>query len=160
MLWAEEGNTMAEGTGEKAQTRRRGKVPLLGRGRWMAMGNSLHQNVHSSEAGWLWSGYGRRKASCSFVGDWALLVQATGGQAPLVWAKGIRGLSATWCLLHELQGTGTDCGSHLRGQREAQFATSGGLGVGSTCDPNHLRGWQKRKEGTATKHHMLMLSLP
>ena len=46
MLWAEEGNTMAEGTGEKAQTRRRGKVSLLGRRRWMAMGNSLHQNVH------------------------------------------------------------------------------------------------------------------
>ena len=27
----------------------------------------------------------------SFRGDWALLVQTTGGQAPLVWAKGIRG---------------------------------------------------------------------
>lgn len=33
--------------------------------------------------------------------------------------------------------------------------------MGSICDPSHLRGWQKRKkEGTATKHHMLLLSLP
>ena len=30
--------------------------------------------------------------------------------------------------------------------------------MGSTCNPSHLRGWQK-KEGTATKHHMLLLSL-
>ena len=33
--------------------------------------------------------------------------------------------------------------------------------MGSTCNPSHLKGWQKRKkEGTATKHHMLLLSLP
>ena len=29
------------------------------------------------------------------MGDQALLAQGTDGQAPLVWAKGIRGLSAT-----------------------------------------------------------------
>ena len=62
-----------------------------------------------------------------FRGDWALLVQATSGQAPLVWAKGIRGLSVMWCLLHNLQVAGTDCGGHLRGQREAWLATTGGL---------------------------------
>ena len=56
---------------------------------------------------------------------------------------------------------GTDCGSHLIGQREAWFATTGGLWVGSTYDPNHLRDWQKRKkEGAATKHHTLLLPLP
>ena len=39
------------------------------------------------------AGYRHGEASCSFRGNWALLVQAAGGQAPLVWAKGIRGLS-------------------------------------------------------------------
>ena len=34
-----------------------------------------------------------------------LLVQATSSQVPLVWAKGIMGLSVMWCLLHDLQGT-------------------------------------------------------
>ena len=56
-----------------------------------------------------------------------LLVQATGGQAPIVWAKGIRGLSVTWCLFHDLQVAGTDCGGGLRGQKEAWLATTGGL---------------------------------
>ena len=65
-----------------------------------------------------------------------------------------------WCLLHDLQVAGMDCGSCLRSQREAQLATTRGLRVGSTSDPSHLRGWQKRKESISTKHHMLMLSLP
>ena len=52
------------------------------------------------------------------VGDWVLLVQATGGQAPLVWAKSSRRLSAMWYLLHDLQVAGTDLGSHGKGQRE------------------------------------------
>ena len=90
-----------------------------------------------------------------------LLVLATSGQTPIMWAKGIRGLCVTWCLLHDLQVAGTDCGGHLRGQREAWLATTGGLSVGSTSNPSHLRGWQKRKkEGIATKHHMLLFSLP
>lgn len=33
-------------------------------------------------------------------GDRAPLVQATGGWAPLEWAKGSWGLCATWSLLH------------------------------------------------------------
>ena len=37
-----------------------------------------------------------------------LLVQAMGGWAPLVWTKGSRGLSETWCFLCDLQATGTD----------------------------------------------------
>ena len=38
-----------------------------------------------------------QEVSCLFTGDWVLLVQATSGQAPTVWAKGIRGISAMWC---------------------------------------------------------------
>ena len=59
-----------------------------------------------------------------FRGDWALLVQATSSQALLVYAKGIRGLSVMWCLLHDLQVAGTDQGGHLRGQREAWLAAT------------------------------------
>ena len=131
---AEEGNTTVEGTRGKVQTHRRGKVPLLGgqeeEGQ-TAIGNSLCQSVHMPVAlrGWGGSGAGYRqqKASCLFRGDWAFLVQAMSGQAPLVWAKGIRGLSATWCLLHNLQVAGTDSGGHLRGQMEAWLATTGDL---------------------------------
>ena len=61
------------------------------------------------------------------MGDCVLLVQATRGQAPLVWAKGIGELSSTWCLLCDLQAAGTNGGSHLRGQREAWPAPTGGL---------------------------------
>ena len=44
-----------------------------------------------------------------------------------MWAKGIRGLSAMWRLLHDLQVAGTDCSGPLGGQREALLATNGGL---------------------------------
>ena len=64
---------------------------------WTTIGNSLHQSMRMPvglEGGAaLAQAMGWREASCSFRGDWALLVQATGGQAPLVWAKSIRGLS-------------------------------------------------------------------
>ena len=55
------------------------------------------------------------------------LLQATDGQAPLEWAKSIRRLSATWCLLHNLQVAGTHHSSPLGGQRKAWLATTGGL---------------------------------
>ena len=54
-------------------------------------------------------------------------MQATSGQATIVWAKGIRGLSATWCLSHNPQVAGTECGGYLKGQREAWLATTRGL---------------------------------
>ena len=57
---------------------------------------------------------GQREASCLFRGDWVLLMQATGGQALLVWAKGMRGMITTWCLLHELQVAETDWWSSQR----------------------------------------------
>ena len=75
----------------------------------------------------LYTGYGQLEASWSFRGDWALLVQAIGGLAPVVWAKGIRGLSVMCCLLHILEVAGTDSSGRLRGQREAWLATTGGL---------------------------------
>ena len=37
------------------------------------------------------TGYGWREATCLTTGDWVLLVPATGGWAPLVWAKGSAG---------------------------------------------------------------------
>ena len=73
------------------------------------------------------------------MGDWALLMQATGGWESLVWAKGSKGPSGTWWLLHDLQVTGMDLGGHLGGQREVWPATTWGLRVGSTCGTNHLR---------------------
>ena len=51
-------------------------------------------------------------------------MKATGGQASLAWAKGSRGLSAMWCLLHDLQVAGMDRGGFLRGWREAWPATT------------------------------------
>ena len=81
----------------------------------------------SQRARQLWHRLWLREASCSFRGDWALLVQVTGGQAPLVWATGIGGLNATLCFLHNLQVAGTDCSGGLRGQREAWLSTTGGL---------------------------------
>ena len=113
---------MAEGTQEKVQTHRRGKVPWLGRGEeegQAAIGNSLCWSTclpTGLEVGvalqrlWVVRSllliYGR-EGTCA----------STGGQAPIVWAKGIRGLSVTSCLLHDPQ-------SCLRGQREAWLATT------------------------------------
>ena len=127
---------MAEGTQEKVWTRRRGKVPLLERER--GGGVDRHRKLPAPECAHahrfsegrealVQADYGQLKTFCSFRGDWALLMQATGGQAPLVWTKGIRGLSEMWCLLHNLQVAGTDHGGHLRGQREVWLATTGGL---------------------------------
>ena len=64
---------------------------------------------------------GGNKPLTQATGDWVLLVQAAGGQAPLVWAKGSRRLSP------DLQVAGMDLGSHLGGQREAWSSTTGVL---------------------------------
>ena len=84
------------------------------------------------------TGYWWQKSLALAVGDGALLVQAMGGQEPLVWANCSAGLSVTWCLLHDLQEAKTDCSSHLGGKREAWPAT--------TCSPSHIRGWKKKKK--------------
>ena len=152
-LRAGEGTATAEANQKKLWTHRRGKIPLLGRVR--GGGVDLLSKLPAPEHACLQAlrgrgssgaGYGRQEASCSFRGDWVLFVQAASGQAPLVWAKGIKGLSVMWCLLHDLQVAGTDCGGRLRGQRETWLATTGGLWVGSTCNPSHLRCWQKKKK--------------
>ena len=57
---------------------------------------------------------GGKKPLAWATGDQALLVQAL-----LVWAKGSRGLSVTWCLLSNQHAAGTNQSSHLRNQREA-----------------------------------------
>ena len=80
-----------------------------------------------------------------------LLMQATGGPGPLVWAKGIRGLSVM-CIFQDLQVAGTDHGDCLRGQREVWLAN---------LQPQSPQGLAKKeKEGPATKHHTLLVSLP
>ena len=89
---AVEGNATAEGTREKVQTCRRGKAPLLGRGEEEGGATTVGLESHGlrgrSNSG---TGYGQQEVSCSFRGDWVLLVQATGGHAPLVWAKALGG---------------------------------------------------------------------
>ena len=53
---------------------------------------------------------GGEKPLAQAVGNWALLMQVTGSWIPLGWAKGSRGLSVMWCLLHDLQAAGMDSG--------------------------------------------------
>ena len=53
------------------------------------------------------------------------LAEAMGDQALLLQAKGSWRLSATWCLLRDLQAAGMDSSSCLGGQREAWPATLG-----------------------------------
>ena len=70
MPQAKEGNAMSEGTWENGQTRRRGKVPLLGRGEEegrAAIGNSL---CWSTYAHW----FRRQGASAEATGARSLLL--------------------------------------------------------------------------------------
>ena len=89
---------------------------------WTTIGNSLHWSMCIppvlEDRSAMAQAKGRKKP---------LAHLEQGYQAPLVWAKGIRGLSAMWCLLHKLQVAGTDCCGHLRGRREAWLDTTGGL---------------------------------
>ena len=105
MLWAREWNARVERTWEKVWAQRRSKAPLLGRAR--GGGSDHHRNlpVHTGTPALRGqdtsgTGYGWREATCLTTGDWVLLVPATGGWAPLEWAKGSWGLRATRSLLH------------------------------------------------------------
>ena len=125
---------MAEGTSEKVRTCRRGKAALLGRAKGGGADHHRklleceHAHEGSQRAGWLWHRLQGGKKPLSSLGETGrFLCRLRGGQAPRAWAKGIRGPSVTWCLLHDLQVAGTDCSGHLRGQREAWLATTGGL---------------------------------
>ena len=92
-------------------------MPLLGRER--GGGPDFHRNLPAHTLGLSEGGVplvqamGGEKPLAQAMGDWALLVHATGGQAPLAWDKGSGALSAMWCLLHELQAAGMDCGSRF-----------------------------------------------
>ena len=130
MLWAREWNTTVEGTWEEVWVCRRSKAPLLRRVRRGGVDHHRNLTAHvcglSEDGAPLMQATGGKKPLVQVIGDWALLVQATGGWALLVWAED-SGLSAMWCLLHDLLAAGTDRGSCLRGQREAWSATAGGL---------------------------------
>ena len=95
----------AEGTWEKVQTHRRGKMPLLGRARGGAdrhrkllVPECAHMPMGSQRAGQLWHTLPVARSyllvcrilGTSYAGYWC--------PVPLMWAKGIRGLSATRCL--------------------------------------------------------------
>ena len=134
MLWVGSGTPQQREPGRKSAVAGEGRRHCRGgreeEGR-AAGGISLHQSTRlplgSQRVGRLWRRPQAARSLLFIWGNWALLVQATGAQAPLVWAKGIRGLSARWCLLQDLQVAGTDLGSPLGGRREVWLATTGGL---------------------------------
>ena len=95
------------------------------------------------------------------TGDWVLLAQAAGGQAPLVWAKGSRRLSAS--LIYRWQEWTLAVILEARGKR--------GLPPLGSCEwappvAPVISGVSKRKrkkkikEGIATEHYPLWASPP
>ena len=97
-------------------------------------------------------------------------MQATGGgwleatclgygrPVPLVRDKGSGGLSATQCLLGDLQVVGTNHSSHLRNQMGRGPPPLGILEQAPLGAP--INSEDTTQEGTATQHHPLLLSLP
>ena len=130
MLQAGEWNATAEGTWEKVWAHRRSKAPLLGRARGgggTTTRISLHTRGLSEGGAPPAQAMGVEKPLAHATGDRALLVWTMGIWAPLVWAKGSRGLSAhgATCVIYRC--SGTDQISHLRNQREAWPATTRAL---------------------------------
>ena len=134
VLWAGEPNARGRGMERHRQGNREGGLGLqekqgaiVGEGekrRGRLPHNSFSLHTHT----WtLWCRLQVERSLAQATGDRVPLVQAMGGWAPLVWAKGSRGLSTTWCLLHDLQVSGTNHRSHLRNHREAWPANSRGL---------------------------------
>ena len=118
-------NAIAEGTREKVQAHRRDKVPLMGRAsgggevphRKLLASKLACMPVGSSEGRGLWLRLQLvRSLLLSLQKNGCFLMQATGGQESLVWAKGIRGLCATWGLLRDLQGQNMAVISEARGR--------------------------------------------
>ena len=68
-----------------------------------------------------------RGQAASGAGTTYLDYWAKGDWAPLVWAKGSRGLSMMQHILHDLQMAGTKHSSHLKNQREVYPASPRGL---------------------------------
>ena len=90
MPWAGEQNTTAEGTQEEVWCQRRSKVKLLGRARGGGEDchrNLLHTSGPSEGRAPLAQAVGVGEGHLA-TGDSVPLMQATGGQAPLVWAQG------------------------------------------------------------------------
>ena len=167
---AGEWNAVEEGTQEKVRAHRRSNTPLLGRAR--GGGVDCHKNLParrctgSQRAGHLWCKlWVTRSYLLGLVGDWALLVQASGGRAPLVWAKGSGGLGMTWYLLHNLQASETPTVAvvwEARGRHDLPP-----LGAYERAPPGApvTSGLAKKKKkkrrnfNQAPKHHTLLLSI-
>ena len=130
MLWVGEWNATAEGTWDKVWAGKRSKAPLLERAR--RGGTDSHRNlpVHgdmlSKSGASLVQAMGGKKPHALATRDWVLVWDA-GGQAHLVWTRGSEGLRMMGSLLCDLQVAGTECGSLLRGWKEAWPATNWGL---------------------------------
>ena len=90
----------------------------------ITIGTSLHRHRLSEDGAPLVQATDGKKLLAQGAGDWALLVLATGGWVPLVWAKGSGRLSAMWCLLCDLQGAGKDCGTKGRHGQPPQGSVS------------------------------------
>ena len=103
---------------------------------------------------------GGEKPLAQAVGNWALLMQVTGSWIPLGWAKGSRGLSVMWCLLHDLQAAGMDSGGISEAEGGIACHNWGPV-TGLHLQPQSPQGLaKKKKEGSATKHHTWLFSLP
>ena len=85
-------------------------------------------------------------------------VWSMGGWTALVWLKGSGGLSTMQHLLCDLQAVGTNHSSHLRNKRGSGLPL---LGVYEQAPPAApVTSEVSKKEGSATKHHLLFFSLP
>ena len=87
MPWAGEWNTTAEGTPEKVQIRRRGRVPLLERARGGGVDHHrkllVPERAQAPRAGWLWCRPLVARSHLLLYRDPAALVQAVQGKKPL-----------------------------------------------------------------------------
>ena len=121
MPQSEKWNTTAKGTEEEVCACRRSKVQLLRRARGGRADH--HRNLFpcthtmgSQRVGQNW--HRLQVVRGHLLRDWALLVQATGGQAPLVWARGCRGPSAMCasCVIYRWWGQTIAVISEIRGR--------------------------------------------
>ena len=141
----------AEGTGEKVWAHRRSKTPLLGRvrGRGAAGQRNLPEHVcwGSQRAGHLWH---RLWVTGNF----------------LCGLRAEPGLSATWCLLRDLQAAGTDRGGQSSQRPEVGMACHhwgpvSGLHLWPQSSQRSAKKKKKKKrENTDNKPPLFLLSPP
>ena len=93
---------MAGGTWEGGLGPQEKQDTIVGEGKRRRVDHHRNLPVHVHRGSYMVQPRGGKKPLALATGDWVLLMKAMGGQAPLAWAKGIRGLSVTWCLLCDL----------------------------------------------------------